>query len=122
MGVSGADHPYIKQQLLAWLAGQSITATARLPEDAERLGGEVVFEPGGHGCLRVLLNEDAALPAPADGTQLVLGRTSRTIRTGSPSTATCCASAATPTTPGAASWSEPNCTATPSGSALTNAI
>ncbi|MDX2935580.1 hypothetical protein [Streptomyces ipomoeae] len=73
VGVSGADHLYIKQQLLAWMDSQGITATARLPEDTERLGGEVVFEPGGHGCLRVLLDEDAVLPAPADGTQLVLG-------------------------------------------------
>lgn len=32
-----------------------------------------MFEPGGHGCLRVLLDQDAVLPAPADGTQLVLG-------------------------------------------------
>ncbi|MFH9864369.1 hypothetical protein [Streptomyces sp. NPDC017202] len=48
-------------------------AVARLPEDAARLGGEVVFEPGGHGCLRVLPDQDAVLPAPADGTQLVLG-------------------------------------------------
>jgi hypothetical protein len=73
VGVSGADHLYIKQQLLAWLAGQGIAAAVRLPKDAERLGGEVVFEPGGHGCLRVLLDQDAVLPAPADGTQLVLG-------------------------------------------------
>lgn len=73
VGVSGADHLYIKQQLLTWLAAQGIAATARLPEDTERLGGEVVFEPGGHGCLRVLLDQDAVLPAPADGTQLVLG-------------------------------------------------
>ncbi|MFJ5157067.1 hypothetical protein ACIQCF_37155 [Streptomyces sp. NPDC088353] len=73
VGISGADHLYIKQQLLAWLAGQGIAATARLPEDTERLGGEVLFEPGGHGCLRVLLDQDAVSPAPADGTQLVLG-------------------------------------------------
>ncbi|MEU2779679.1 competence protein CoiA family protein [Streptomyces sp. NPDC007162] len=73
VGVSGADHLYIKQQFLAWLAGQGIAAAARLPEDAERVGGEVVFEPGGHGCLRVLLDHEAVLPEPVDGTQLVLG-------------------------------------------------
>ncbi|MFE6178854.1 competence protein CoiA family protein [Streptomyces sp. NPDC056464] len=50
VGVSGADHLYIKQQLLAWLVGQGIATTTRLPEDTEPLGSEVVFEPGGHGC------------------------------------------------------------------------
>ncbi|MGW6144434.1 hypothetical protein [Streptomyces sp. NPDC055140] len=74
VGVSGADHLYIKRQILAWLGDQGIGASARLPQDAERLGGEVVFEPGGHhGCLRVLLDQDAVLSAPADGTQLILG-------------------------------------------------
>ncbi|MGW1362945.1 hypothetical protein ACWCQP_36755 [Streptomyces chartreusis] len=74
VGVSGADHLYIKQQILAWLAEQDIAAVARLPEDAERLGSEVVFEPGGgHGCLRVLLAADAVPPAAEGGAQLLLG-------------------------------------------------
>ncbi|MEU5778353.1 hypothetical protein ABZ819_34310 [Streptomyces venezuelae] len=55
--VSGADHLYIKQQILAWLERQGIRAAARLSEDAERLGSEVVFEPGGRGCLRVVLGQ-----------------------------------------------------------------
>lgn len=73
MGVSGADHLFIKQQILAWLAGQNIVTTARLPEDADRLGRELLFEPGGHGCLRLLLESDAALPTAEEGTQLLLG-------------------------------------------------
>lgn len=72
VGISGADHLYIKQQILAWLAGQDITAAARLPED-QPPGSEVVFEPAAHGCLRVLLGQDAALPASQDGIQLLLG-------------------------------------------------
>ncbi len=31
-----------------------------MPEDSGLLGGEVVFEPGGHGFLRVPLDGDAA--------------------------------------------------------------
>ncbi|WP_435059657.1 competence protein CoiA family protein [Streptomyces sp. bgisy060] len=73
VGVSGADHLYIKQQILAWLAEQNIAAAARLPDGAERLGREVLFEPGGHGCLRVLLEPDATLPTAEEGTQLLLG-------------------------------------------------
>ncbi|MFF7953978.1 competence protein CoiA family protein [Streptomyces griseorubiginosus] len=73
VGVSGADHLFIKQQILAWLAGLNIVTAARLPEDAERLGRELLFEPGGHGCLRLLLESDAALPAAEEGTQLLLG-------------------------------------------------
>ncbi|MER6354648.1 hypothetical protein ABT186_23220 [Streptomyces sp. NPDC001634] len=73
MGVASADHLHIKQQILAWLAGQSVTARASIPEDTERVGGEVFFEPGGHGCLRVLLDTQATLPAAVDGTQLLLG-------------------------------------------------
>ncbi|WP_328373617.1 competence protein CoiA family protein (plasmid) [Streptomyces sp. NBC_00445] len=73
VGVSGADHLYIRQQILAWLASQGITAAARLPQDAEQPGSEVLFEPGGHGCLRVLLGHDAVPGAPMGGTQLVLG-------------------------------------------------
>ncbi|MEF3117556.1 competence protein CoiA family protein [Streptomyces chrestomyceticus] len=73
VGVGSADHLYIKQQILAWLAEQSITAHASMPEMAGRLGGEVLFEPGGHGCLRVLLDLQTELPAVADGTQLLLG-------------------------------------------------
>jgi len=73
VGISSADHLYIKQQILAWLAGQGITAAARLPQDIEQAGTEVLFEPGGHGCLRVLLDSDAAPVTPGDGTQLLLG-------------------------------------------------
>ncbi|QDN54155.1 competence protein CoiA family protein [Streptomyces sp. S1D4-20] len=73
VGVSGADHLYIKRQVLAWLDSQGITAAAHLPQDAERPGREVLFEPGGHGCLRVLLDQDAVPVPPVDGTQLVLG-------------------------------------------------
>ncbi|MFI1370294.1 competence protein CoiA family protein [Streptomyces griseochromogenes] len=73
VGVASTDHLYIKQQILAWLAGQSVTARASIPEDVDRLGAEVLFEPGGHGCLRVLLDTQAALPAAVDGTQLLLG-------------------------------------------------
>lgn len=73
VGVASADHLYIKQQILAWLAGQCVAARARISEDAGRLGGEVLFEPGGHGCLRVLLDAQAPLPATVQGTQLVLG-------------------------------------------------
>ncbi|MFF3337878.1 competence protein CoiA family protein [Streptomyces flavidovirens] len=73
VGVSSADHLYIKRQILQWLAAQSIPAHARISEDSDRLGGEVLFEPGGYGCLRVLLDQDAALPAAVDGTQLLLG-------------------------------------------------
>ncbi|MFD5079502.1 competence protein CoiA family protein [Streptomyces sp. NPDC058371] len=73
VGVSGADHLFIKQQILAWLAEQNIAAAARLPEDAEQLGRELLFAPGGHGCLRVLLEPDAALPAAEEGTHLLLG-------------------------------------------------
>lgn len=39
-----------------------------MPEDSGLLGGEVVFEPGGHGSLRVPLDGDAAVPASADST------------------------------------------------------
>ncbi|MFD4415653.1 competence protein CoiA family protein [Streptomyces sp. NPDC058476] len=73
VGVSGADHLYIKQQILAWLDAQGITAAARLPQNAELPGSEVLFEPGGHGCLRVLLDL-GGVPMPGqDGTQLLLG-------------------------------------------------
>lgn len=73
VGVSGADHLYIKQQILAWLGSHGIGASAHLPQDTERLGSEVLFEPDGHGCLRVLLDQDSVLDAPGDGTQLILG-------------------------------------------------
>ncbi|WFB05606.1 hypothetical protein LRS74_00155 [Streptomyces sp. LX-29] len=73
LGVASADHLYIKQQVLAWLAGQSVTAHARLPEDVERLGAEVLFEPGGYGCLRVLLDPHAPPASATPGTQLILG-------------------------------------------------
>ncbi|MCX4595686.1 hypothetical protein OG819_40280 [Streptomyces sp. NBC_01549] len=53
----------------AALADQGLAAAARLPEDAERVAGEVLFEPSSHGCLRVLLDQDAVLPEPVDGTQ-----------------------------------------------------
>ncbi|MEU8470170.1 competence protein CoiA family protein [Streptomyces sp. NPDC029006] len=65
-GVASADHLYIKQQVLAWLAGQSITAHASLPQEGDRLGAEVLFEPGGHGCLRVVLDAQAAPLTTAD--------------------------------------------------------
>ncbi|MFF9158254.1 competence protein CoiA family protein [Streptomyces sp. NPDC014846] len=73
VGVASADHLYIKQQILTWLAAQSIPARAVLPEDGARLGAEVLFEPGGHGCLRMLLDTQAALAPAAEGTQLILG-------------------------------------------------
>ncbi|MFE7029097.1 hypothetical protein ACFU9Y_02225 [Streptomyces sp. NPDC057621] len=73
VGVSGADHLYIQQQILHWLDGQGITAAARLPADLERAGTEVLFDPGDRGCLRVLLDAEAAPTAPDDGTQLLLG-------------------------------------------------
>ncbi|RNG21618.1 competence protein CoiA family protein, partial [Streptomyces botrytidirepellens] len=73
LGMDSADHLYIKQQILAWLAGQSITARASIPQDAERPGAEVLFEPDRHGCLRVLLGAQAAPSTAADSTQLVLG-------------------------------------------------
>ncbi|MEW2570161.1 competence protein CoiA family protein [Streptomyces sp. NPDC047070] len=73
VGVSGADHLYIKQQILAWLDSQGIAAAALLPEDLERAGSEVLFDPGERGCLRVLLDADAAPTAPDENTQLLLG-------------------------------------------------
>ncbi|MEU1407980.1 hypothetical protein ABZ471_37640 [Streptomyces sp. NPDC005728] len=73
VGVASADHLYIKQQILAWLASQSVTARTSIPDNVDRVGGEVLFEPGGHGCLRVLLDTQATLPAAVDGTQLLLG-------------------------------------------------
>ncbi|MFS8202597.1 competence protein CoiA family protein [Streptomyces sp. CWNU-52B] len=102
VGVSGADHLYIKQQILAWLDGQGIAAAARLPADLERAGSEVLFDPGERGCLRVLLDAPhrrrrtrtrSCSSAPGWGMT----------RASSPSTATCCASAATPTARGGAS-------------------
>ncbi|WP_143076829.1 competence protein CoiA family protein [Streptomyces sp. MUSC 14] len=72
VGAASADHLYIKQQILAWLATQSITARATIPEDRERLGTEILFDPSTFGCLRVLLDTQAAPPPAPDGTQLLL--------------------------------------------------
>ncbi|MFE6904101.1 hypothetical protein ACFVFJ_46150 [Streptomyces sp. NPDC057717] len=75
-GVSSADHLYIKQGLLAWMAEQDVTATATIPREADgSIGGEVLFVPAGHAGLRVLLSEQAGSPAQAgeDSAHLVLG-------------------------------------------------
>ncbi|MGY1503737.1 hypothetical protein ACW4TU_45500 (plasmid) [Streptomyces sp. QTS52] len=75
-GVSSADHLYIKQGLLAWMAEQDITATATIPREADgSIGREVLFTPAGHTGLRVLLSESAGSPAPVgeDFAQRVLG-------------------------------------------------
>ncbi|MFF4732856.1 hypothetical protein ACFY3M_48055, partial [Streptomyces mirabilis] len=75
-GVSSADHLYIKQGLLTWMAEQDITARATIPREADgSIGREVLFTPAGHTSLRVLLSESAGSPAPEgeDSAQLVLG-------------------------------------------------
>ncbi|WP_345673443.1 hypothetical protein [Yinghuangia aomiensis] len=75
LGPGSADHLYIKRQLRAWLADQDIPASAAIPRDADgpRLD-EVLLEPQGRGCLRVLLDYNASASlASADTGLLVLG-------------------------------------------------
>ncbi|MGW7647097.1 hypothetical protein [Streptomyces bobili] len=75
-GVSSADHLYIKQGLLAWMAERDITATATIAREADgSIGREVLFTPAGHTGLRVLLAESADSPEPVgeDSAQQVLG-------------------------------------------------
>ncbi|AEM85846.1 competence protein CoiA family protein [Streptomyces violaceusniger] len=73
-GVSSADHLYIKQGLLTWLAEQDVDATATIPRDEDgSIGGEVLFAPAGRASLRVLLSEPADSPAGEDSAHLVLG-------------------------------------------------
>ena len=72
VGIASADHLYIRQQVLAWLADKAIPAQVRMPQ-GPKLGGEVLFDPSTYGCLRVLLDQDAVPPPAAEGTQTVLG-------------------------------------------------
>ncbi|MEV4335310.1 hypothetical protein AB0K02_33255 [Streptomyces sp. NPDC049597] len=80
VGITSADHLYIRQQILGWLAGQDIAAVARMSEGA-RLGGEVLFDPAAYGCLRVLLDQDAAAPLPQRAARPYWAPVSPTIRT-----------------------------------------
>ncbi|MFE7332322.1 hypothetical protein ACFU8W_47225 [Streptomyces sp. NPDC057565] len=74
-GVASADHLYIKQGVLEWLAEQDISATATIARAADgSISGEVLFTPQGHTDLTVLLaGASGSAPTGADASQLVLG-------------------------------------------------
>jgi competence protein CoiA-like protein len=72
-GVTSADHLYIKQDMLRWLAEQDIHATADIQRDADgTVGGSVLFTSEDGTGLRVLLSDDQLTAHTAQNTSHVL--------------------------------------------------
>ncbi|RDG40094.1 competence protein CoiA family protein [Streptomyces corynorhini] len=73
LGVSSADHLYIKQDLLRWLADQNNDATAEIEAAADgNMAGAVRFTPQRGAGLRVLLSADSAQIADRSPSHILL--------------------------------------------------